>query len=257
MARPTLSLALLALTAGSAVVMPTGASAQDNRDAPESGFYVGAKIGVTSPSDETFDGVQAPEGASPGAAGAPAVVSAEFDEDVTFAGTVGYRFGTRFLGVFEPRIEVEYSYASADISGGNFNGGDQTFGGDVDVNTFTIGYRSDIRWSDTQRIVPFTGGAIGVADVDSNISYFPNNGVATAPTFALTGSDTGFVTQSNVGLSFQLTDQIDLETSVRYQRITGLDFERRFVGGGNNDFNADLSGSLETVSGFAGLRYRF
>lgn len=257
MARSTSSTKFIFFMTGLAAAIPAAAQAQEGRAEAESGFYVGVKGGITSPSDETFDGVQAPEGASPGMAGAPAAVSAEFDEGETFAATAGYKLGTRFLGIFEPSIEVEYSYASADVSGGTFNGGNQTFSGDVDVNTFTIGYRSDIRWSDTQRVVPFTGGAIGIADVDSNILYFPNNGTATAPTFGVIGSDTGFVTQSNAGLSFRLTDSIDLEASVRYQRVSGLDFDRRFIAAGNDDFNADLSGSFETVSGFAGLRFRF
>ncbi len=243
------------LVAGIALAFPSIASAQDGSS--ESGPYVTLKGGVTLPSDETFDGVQNPEGASPGAAGAPAVVDLQYDEDFTFAGSIGYRFDRRVFGIFQPSIEVEYSYASVDVSGGAFNGGNQTFGGDLDINTFTLNYRSDIRWSDTQTIVPFTGGGIGIADVDANATYFPNNGVATAPTFAIRGSDTGLVLHSNAGLSFKLTDQVDLETSVRYQRITGLDLDRRFVAGGSDDFNAALDGRYETVSAFAGIRFRF
>ncbi|MEM9501556.1 MAG: hypothetical protein AAF941_06885 [Pseudomonadota bacterium] len=239
---------------GLATALPATAYAQ-NTD--EAGLYISIKGGVTSPSDEDFDGVQAPEGVSPGTAGAPAVVDLEYDEDFTFAGTIGYRFDKRIFGIFQPSIEAEYSYASPDISGGSFNGGDQTFAGEVDINTFTINYRSDIRWSETQRIVPYTSGGIGIAEVDAKVSYFPNNGVATAPTFALAGEDTGLVLHSTLGLSFQLTDRVDLETSVRYQRITNIDLERRFIAGGANDFNADLGGRYETVSGFAGVRFRF
>ncbi len=241
---------------GLAAALPGTAFAEDGKTGEE-GFYVAVKGGVTSPSDEDFDGVQAPQGASPGTPGAPAVVDLEFDEDFTFAGTVGYRFDKRVFGIFQPSIEAEYSYASPDISGGSFNGGDQSFSGDVDINTFTINYRSDIRWSETQRVIPYTSGGIGVADVDAQVAYFPNNGVANAPTFALSGGDTGFVLHNTIGLSFRLTDQIDLETSARYQRISGIDLERRFIGGGGDDFSADVGGRYETVSGFAGIRFRF
>jgi opacity protein-like surface antigen len=248
-----------ALASALGLVLSAPALAQDRSDAPQpdSGFYIGIKGGVISPSDETFSGVQDPQGTSPGVAGAPAEVAAEFGEGETFSGVIGYRLGTRAFGIFEPSIEAEYNYASSNVTGGSFNGGNQTFGGDVDINTFTIGYRSDIRWSEDQRVIPFTGGAIGIAEVDSNITYFPNNGVASAPTFAVQGSDTGFVLQSNLGVSFRLSDTLDLDLSARYQRINGLDLERRFVVDPATPFNANVSGRLESVSGLAGLRYRF
>lgn len=242
------------LVSGLATALPATAFAQDARD---EGFYVAVKGGVTSPTDEDFDGIQAPEGLAPGVAGDPAVVDLEYDEDFTFAGTVGYRFDKRIFGILQPSLEFEYSYASPEISGGSFNGGDQIVSGEVDINTFTINYRSDIRWSDNQRVIPYTSGGIGVAEFDADISYFPNNGVATAPTFSLSGEDTGFVLHSTLGVSFRVTDKIDLETSVRYQRITGIDLERRFIGAGGNDFSADLGGRYETFSAFAGVRYNF
>ncbi|GAA4052612.1 outer membrane protein [Parerythrobacter jejuensis] len=250
----------LLLATGAAILLPTAAFAQDGGDErfePEGGFYVTLNAGVTSPSDETFEGIQAPVAPSPGVAGAPANVAVGFDDDFTFAGAVGYQIPKRLFGVFQPSVELEYSYASPDVSGGAFNGGNQTFEGDIDVNTFTINYRSELRLKDDQRVVPFWGGGIGIADVDANVGYFPNNGVANAPTFGVQGSDTGLVLHSNAGVSFRLTDKIDLEARVRYQRVSGLDFERTFVAGGNSAFNADVSGRYETVSGLAGLRFRF
>ena len=239
-----------------ASIVPATSIAQD-RTEPESGVYVTLSGGVTSPSDETFEGVQAPTGTSPGAAGAPASVAVEFDEGFTFAGAVGYKLPTRFLGVFEPSVELEYSNASSDVAGGAFNGGSQTFGGDIDVNTFTINYRSELRFKDNQALVPFFGGGLGVADVDANITYFPNNGIATSPTFAVQGGDTAFVLHSNAGLSLRLTDNIDLEGRLRYQRTSGLSFERNFIADNSGSFNAEVDGNYETVSGLLGLRYRF
>ncbi len=259
MRTPPTSFISLLLTAGIAAAVPAAAFAQDNNYdfTPEGGVYISIKSGITSPSDETFSGTQAPAAGSPGVQGAPANVALQFDEEATFAGTIGYRIPKRVFGIIQPSIEAEYSYARNDISGGALNGGNQTFGGDVDVNTFTIGYRSEFHWAEDQKVIPFTGGAIGIADVDSNVVYFPNNGVANAPTFGLSGSDTGFVLQSNLGVTVPLADKIELDLSGRYQRVTGVDLERRFIAGGNDAFNADVSGRLETVSGFLGLRYRF
>ncbi len=238
-----------------AVAAPAAAQSDDFE--PEGGFYVSVQAGVTSPSDETFTGVQDPQGVSPGVAGAPASVEVEYDEDFVGTVAVGYRIPKRIFGLFQPSVEVEYSYAEADVSGGSFNGGNQIFGGSSEVNTFSINYQSDIRWSENQRIIPFWGGGVGLADVEPGVAYFPDNGVATAPTFAVTRSDRGFSLQSNVGLQFVLTDNIELQGRVRYQRVTGLDFERTFVGGGASAFNADLEGNFETVSFLAGVRYRF
>ncbi len=245
---------LLALPA---IAFAAPAAAQSDNFTPEGGVYVSLQAGVTSPSDETFTGVQDPQGASPGVAGAPASVDVQSDEGFVGTVAVGYRIPKRIFGLFQPSVEVEYSYAEADVSGGSFNGGNQTFGGSAEVNTFSINYQSDIRWSDNQKVIPFWGGGIGVAEVEPGVNYFPNNGVATAPTFAITGSDTGLSLQSNIGVQFVLSDNIELQTRVRYQRVSGLDFERTFVGGGANAFNADLDGRFETVSLLAGVRYRF
>lgn len=233
------------------------AAAQSGDFQPEGGVYVSVNAGVTSPSDELFTGVQAPAAGSPGMAGAPAQAFVEYDEGFTGTAAIGYQFPTRVLGIFQPSVEIEYGYGEADVSGGNFNGGNQTFGGGIETNTLSVNYQSDIRWSQGQRVIPFIGGGIGIADVNSRATYFPNNGVANAPTFAVTDGGTGLSLQSNAGLQFKLTDKLSLQGRVRYQRISGLDFQRTFIGGGNNAFNANLDGSYETVSVLAGLRFKF
>lgn len=243
--------------ATAAVALPNAALAQNSDGEEEGGFYISLQAGVNSSSDESFEGTQAPVAPSPGVAGAPANVEVELNEDFVGTVAVGYRFPKRVLGLFQPSLELEYSYAESGVTGGNFNGGDQSFDGEFDINTFSLNYVSEVRWSDSQRIVPFFGGGVGIADVDADVTYFPNNGIATAPTFTLTGSDTGFSYQANVGVLFELTDQIDLQTSVRYQDVTGLDYDRTFVGGGNSAFNSRLEGGFETVSFLGGIRYRF
>ncbi len=248
---------LALLIAFPALGLAAPAAAQSNESDAEGGLYVSVQAGVTSPSDETFTGTQNPRTGSPGVAGDPAEVAVGYDEGFTGAVAVGYQFPTRFLGIFQPSIEVEYAYGEADVSGGAFNGGDQTFGGDIETESFTVNYQSDIRWSDDQVVVPFWGSGIGITDVDSRATYFPNNGVATAPTFAVTQGGTGFTYQTNAGLRFDLTDTLSLQARVRYQNVSGLDFQRTFVGGGANVFNAELDGGYETVSALGGIRLRF
>lgn len=237
------------LTAIAAAAVPTAAQAQD------SGLYVTGRVGVSLPSDFDLEGVQEPQSPSPGVSGAPAEVESQLGDEFTFSGAIGYRIGTRVFDLFEPSIELEYSNISADVSSGSFNGGNQTFLGEVDVQSFTVNYQSDLVWSDNQKVIPFIGGGIGIADVDADVLYFP--GTATAPTFGATGSNTAFTLQSNVGVRFELSETISVDARARYQQVNGIDLERRFIGGGNDAFNADLSGDFDTVNLLVGLRYSF
>lgn len=245
-------IALTLASGAGAIVLPMAPAAAQDVDG---GVYVRGGVGITLPSDFDLDGVQAPEGLSPGVAGAPANVEIDLDSDVTLVAAVGYQLPIVVFGIFQPSLELEYSYASPGVDSGSFNGGDQTFGGEVDVQTFTVNYQSDVILSENQRLTPFFGGGIGIADVDSDVSYFPPT--ATAPTFAVAGDDTAFVYHSNIGLRFDLTDAIALDARARYQRVDGVDLERRFIAGVANDFNSEISGDYETFSLIAGIRYNF
>lgn len=234
-----------------AAAVPGAAQAQE----VDGGVYVTGRVGIALPSDFNLEGVQDPQTPSPGAAGAPANVQTELGNDITFSGAIGYKVPSRILGVVEPSFELEYSYTNADVSGGSFNGGNQSFLGDVEVQTFTVNYQADLVFGENQSVTPFLAGGIGVADVDSNIQYFP--GTATAPTFGVVTDDTAFTYHTDAGLRFDLSDTISLDARVRYQRVNGLDLERRFIANGNDAFNADVSGDYETVNLLAGVRFNF
>jgi len=192
-------------------------------DPAEGGAYVGGFVGIAFPGDADFDGTQAPAVGVPGAAGAPAEIQADFDSDVYYGGAVGVRLPFKYWKYFQPRVELEISHYESDVSSGNFNGGNQTFGGEQSATFFLINNASDIIWSDDQRIVPYFGGGIGIGDFDTNIQYFPNNGVATAPTFAVQDSDSGFATISTLGATFKATDQFDVYVEGRYLKTYGID----------------------------------
>ncbi len=238
-----------------ALMMSTPAMAQD--DTEDSGFYVSLSGGVEFFTDSEFIGVQNPDAGVPGTSGSPAVVDVDFDTGYNIRGAVGYEFSRGFISFLKPSVELEVGYAQADVSSGVFNGGNQSFGGDIDVVTIQANYNSDIIFTDNQKIIPYFGGGLGIGIVDSNIVYFPNNGVATDPTFGVFGSSTQFSTNNRIGLKARVSKNFDIFAEGRYTRISSGDFERRFIAGGADGFNADVSSDTDTFSLGLGLRKRF
>lgn len=250
---------LIAATAlCSGLMVSNAALALERTEEPDEGFYATFYVGLNAQQGNTFTGIQAPEPGNPPAAvaGAPANVAIDYDTGSVFGGSIGYHIPTRFLGIFEPRVELEVNYSEADVDFGSFNGGNQTFSGGIDTFTAEISYYSDIRWSDNQKVIPYTGGGIGIAVVDLNAQYFPNNGVAAAPTFAVGGDQTAFTTHNNIGVTFRVSENFDLFTQARYQRIYGTDFQRRFIAAGANAFNADVDDDIETITVSIGARIK-
>lgn len=252
----TLKAALLATMTALAVSSTASAGIFDF-DPAEGGFYVGGFVGVSAPSDADFNGVQNPGTDVPGTAGAVANIEADLDSDVYFGGAVGARLPFKYWKYFQPRLELEISYTDNDVGEGSFNGGDQTFQGSQSATFFLINNVSDIQWDEDQKIIPYFGGGIGIADYDTNIEYFPNNGVATAPTFAVQNSDSGFATVSTLGATFKATDQFDVYVEGRYLKTYGIDAERRFVSGGADGFSADVDDDPDGFTFTVGTRLNF
>ncbi len=238
-----------------AMMMSNPAMAQESEG--ESGVYVSLSGGAEFFTDSDFVGIQNPEAGVPGAAGAPAAVNVDFETGYNIRGAIGYEFSRGFISFLKPSVELEVGYAEADVSSGVFNGGDQSFGGDINVVTVQANYNSDIILSDNQKIIPYFGGGLGIGVVDTNIVYFPNNGIATAPTFGVFGSSTQFTTNSRIGLKARVSEKFDIFAEGRYTRVSSGDFERRFVAGGADGFSADVSGDTDTFSLGIGLRARF
>ncbi len=260
MIRTSTSLSLSHLVAGSVLVLcsaQTQAAGLFDTDPAEGGFYASGFVGAGFRNDADFDGVQNPAAGSPGVAGATANVEAEFDTDVYFGGAIGYRLPFKFLTYFQPRLELEVSYLDTDVQGGSFNGGDQTFGGSQESLYILGNSLTEIRWSEDQVFVPYIGGGIGVGFFDHDISYFPNNGVATEPTFAVRGDDTGLATHTTIGVSFPVNEQLEVYGEGRYLLTLNVDGERTFVGDGGETFNADIDDDPDGFSVSVGLRWQF
>lgn len=236
-------------------VMVSPAFAQEEQD--DSGVYVSLSGGAEFFIDTEFLGVQSPDLGVPGAAGSPAIANVDFDTGYNIRGAIGYKFSRGIISFLKPSVELEIGYAEADVGSGAFNGGNQSFGGDINVLTIQANYNNDIIFSEKQPITPYFGGGLGIGVVDTDIVYFPNNGVATAPVFGVFGSSTDFVTNSRIGLKAKISSRFDIFAEGRYTRVSRGEFERRFIAGGADGFNADVSGDTDTLSLGLGLRARF
>jgi len=239
----------------SALLTTTAHAGIFDTDPAPGGFYVSGFVGAAFPFEANFEGTQNPAEGNPGVVGAPAEIDADFDTDVHFGGRVGATLPFKYWKYFQPRLELEISHFEADVDEGSFNGGTQTFSGDQSTTFYLINNNSDIIWRDGQRIIPYFGGGIGVATVDSNIQYFP--GTATAPTFAVQGEDTGLATVSTLGVTYKATEQFDVFTEARYYTVYGIDVERNNIAGGAPLFNADVDDNLDGITLTVGARFNF
>ncbi len=250
--RNTVALAGLA----GCMVFSFQAHAQSANDRQE-GFYLSASAAAEFLNDSDFTGTQNPAAGVPGVAGAPANVNVEYDTGFAVRGAVGYQFKNGLIPFLKPRVEVEVSYAEADVDGGAFNGGNQTFGGSVNRFTATAALYNDIVWSPNQKVIPYFGSGIGIGVVDADINYFPNNGVATAPTFEVDGKPTGLLTFNAIGATVKASKRFDIFAEGRYTKVYRRDFTRSFVGGGGNGFNANLRDDTESFGVGLGVRAKF
>lgn len=221
----------------------------------EPGFYVSGFIGGGFPGDAELTGTQTPEAGAPGMLGAPARIETEFDNGTTLGVALGYKTPWEFFGLFNTRLELEYSTLDIDVSNGSFNSGNQPFSGDASVDFFLINNYSDIIWDDNQTVIPYVGGGIGVANVDANILYA--GGGATSPNFVATGEDSGLAGTVAGGLTWLTGSPWEVYGEARYYQVRDLEFERRFIGGGADLLNARVEDDFDGTSLTIGARYKF
>ena len=229
-----------------------------NFEPAPSGFYVSGFGGGAFLNDPTFTGVSDPVAGVPGptgVAGVPLTVDLDFSSGYTVGGAVGFQAPFTYWGIFHPRFEIEVSYLDADVDAGSFNGGAQTFLGNQDSLFVYLNNYSDIKFSDDQRFVPYIGGGLGAAFVSSDVGYFP--ATAPGPVFGVFGDDTAFASHAAIGASYALSEQLELYSEGRYFRIYGAQLERRFIGGGADVFNGDVSDDIDGFTVTGGLRFRF
>lgn len=235
-----------------------------NMEPAEDGWYVSAFVGAGFLGDDTFEGIQDPDPGIPSpagnVAGVPAIVELDFNPDVFFGGSIGYKLPFTYLDYFHPRLELEVSYTDADVDeGGFFNdagiAGGQTFSGDQEILFIFLNNHSDIRWRNDQKIVPYFGSGLGLGIVKTSISYFPPT--APGPVFEVDGDDVAFATNLNIGVTWEATERVEFYTESRYFTLYNVQADRNFIGGGAEIFNADLDDNVKGVTVKAGMRFNF
>ena len=251
-----IGVALATICAAAAV--PAKADGLFNFEPAPSGFYISGFGGASFLQDSSFNGVSDPVAGVPGptgVAGTPLDVDLNVSTGLFAGGSIGYQAPFKYWGVFHPRFEIEGSFLSRDIEGGSFNGGNQIFGGDQDVIFVQFNNYSDIKFSEDQRLVPYIGGGLGVAFVDSNVGYFPAS--ATSPTFAVQGDDTAFTSHGAIGLTYKLTPNVEIYSEGRYFRILNVNLDRNFVGGGASLLSGIVEDDVDGLTATGGIRIRF
>ncbi len=243
--------------AGLAGLMLSGnAAAQSlfSTEPAQGSFYISGYGGINFGGDADFSGVQDPVAGVPGAQGAPANFEIDFNSSRTFGGAIGGSLPFKyFYGILQPRLELEGSTFRQDVDSGSLNGGNQIFSGDLSGITILFNNYSDIKFRDDQVVVPYFGGGIGVAFLDSTIEYFP--AALSAPNFALTGDETTLFGHFAAGVSVRLSEQLELYSEARLSRATNANFDRTFIA--NNGFSADVSDSFINFSIAGGIRFKF
>ncbi|MEL7488359.1 MAG: hypothetical protein AAGJ87_14215, partial [Pseudomonadota bacterium] len=198
-------------TATAMIAAPAAAEGLFNFEPAPSSFYISGFGGGSFLGDSEFTGFSNPEAGIPGPTGVadvPLSVAVDYSTGYTVGGAIGKSLPFTYWGIFQPRLEIEFSYLENNINAGSFNGGAQTFLGEQESTFIYLNNYSDIRWSPNQRFVPYIGGGLGVAFVDSNVQYFPAS--ATAPTFGVLGEDTAFASHIAAGASYDLTGGLEL-----------------------------------------------
>lgn len=241
---------LTALAFASAALAALPAAAQDG-----DGLYVAGFLGSGFPSDIELTGIQTPELGVPGIAGAPARIDTSFDDDTTLGVALGYKTPWEFFGIFHPRLELEVSTLETDVSGGSFNAGTQPFSGDTRIDFFLVNNYSDIIWSEDQTLVPFVGGGLGLANVDTNILYA--GGGSPTPNFVATGDDSNLASTIAGGLTWLTGAHWEVYGEARYYQIYDVELERRFIGNGSDLLSANVSDNFDGTSLTFGVRYKF
>lgn len=249
-----IAIGFTSIATGFALTAPVQAQTESER---KEGFYLSATAGADFLNDSDFVGVQDPDIGVPGVTGAPANVNVGYETGFAIRGAVGYKLKKGLISFLKPRFELEVGYSESNVSGGSFNGGNQNFGGDLSKLTVTAAAYNDVIWSENQKVIPYFGSGIGIGVVDANITYFPNNGVATAPTFGVQGNRTGLVTFNAIGATVKASDKFDIFAEGRYTNVRRRNFDRRFIADGADGFNARLRDDTESFGVGIGVRAKF
>jgi opacity protein-like surface antigen len=188
------------------------------------GMYVSGNVGLTlvDDIDLTDD-----DNLLPGAD-----IEMEFDSGWNVAGAIGYRMDNI-------RFEAEIGYQENDVDNVDFRGRDVEFSGDANVlSLLANGYYDFVNSS---AWTPFVTAGLGMAQVEISDLNFAGSGLRSA-----SEDDSVFAWQIGAGVSYAISDMLDLEMKYRYLMVSDLEFEEGFEVDGPNSHIFSL-----------GMRYNF
>ena len=211
-----------------AIPLSTAAQAQEAR---ETGIYAVARVGGSITPKQKIDLND---------------LSASFPEDTKYktglTGQIGagYDFG-RF------RVEQTLGYASNDLNAKDLRAGGLTGDGRTRSLSMTIAGYVDIPVTD--RIVPYVGGGVGAARVETKLSGV---NAATGDSSGFNGKDWGLMWHADAGVGVRMSPKTTLEFGARYSQTSRLKYD-----GLNAAIKTSYEPKLSSVSGTVGLRHLF
>jgi outer membrane protein OmpA-like peptidoglycan-associated protein len=272
-----MKLKLMAAAGAVALTMASGAAAQVN------GLYVAGDVGYhRAQADLDSTGAAGQQGAG-------ARVNWSFDPDADWAGfgRIGFRFNPMI------RVELEGGYRPGDIESVRGTGPIQglctpgprrsaaapTCGpvnGELNASTLMLNALFDFDFDFGlfgQRIVPFVGAGIGMAEVQNKVFGQLSNigapgqpapaGVSPYQNLVIDDIERAVAYQGILGVAWELTPNLTVDVTGRYLRTGDIEFGSVSLRDGNNQPGSAVTplgffeGPYEDTSISLGLRYTF
>jgi Outer membrane protein beta-barrel domain len=211
---------------------PAVAQGLFDRTPAEGGAYITGFVGAVLPDDADLGG----EGTR---------LSVSFEDAAAYGAAVGYRLPFKYLTYLQPRLELEVSAGSVDVSGAQLTASRRTASGDASLIYVFFNSYNDVIWSEDQRIVPFFGGGFGVATIDLSLNDASSAGGATV---ARTSDDTtAFTTSFAAGAAWRLGGGAEIYGEARYATTYDAKFTRINEAGIGQGLKDDFSATTLTV----------
>lgn len=121
--------------------------------------------------------------------------------------------------------------------------------GNGSFNAYNVNLNAFVDLPVSKVFVPFVGGGVGLARVDSDLVRSDSVGGSSS---SYSGKDWGFLWHADAGVGVRLSSKATVELGARYTRISSLSFD-----GQNNGAAASFTPKISTLSGTLGLRYGF
>jgi|GEM_PF-6100823 len=170
------------------------------------------------------------------------------EDEITFAGSIGYQFDANSAGTF--RIEGEYLVSDNDVTSVNFNNNvfsGANVAGSLETQSVFV---NAIQSFGSGAVQPYVGAGIGYTRVESDAAYNPTLSAV------IDDSDSTFSYQLLAGLDIPFSERFTGFVEYRYVDVGNVDLNR--VGGGPGGVaTTSQSGDINVEAFGVGLRYQF